>query len=141
MSPAQFIVWNDNYSVGNRELDDHHKAIVSIINDLYVAIQEKSARARLNEILDRLSEYTESHFRREEELMDKLQYPGTPHQKSLHTQMVQKTNSLRKSSACLKDEVARDALSFLKDWWLHHIVALDSQYKPYMEGKEGNTPG
>jgi hemerythrin len=64
-----FIAWKDDYSVGHAELDGHHKKAVSIMNDLYAAIQEGKHRVQLNGILARLFEYTQLHFRREERLM------------------------------------------------------------------------
>lgn len=137
MPTAKFVEWKERHSVGNDELDDQHKGLISIINDLYTAIRDQTAQGELNEILDRLLEYTQSHFEREERLMEEHLYPDLASHRIIHDRMVQRTRELRRLALHNENDVAAKTMSFLKDWWIDHIIVMDSRYKPYMEGKEG----
>lgn len=137
MPNAIFVEWKERYSVGNNELDDQHKGIISIINDLYTAILHQTTQRELNSILDRLLEYTRSHFEREEQLMEKVLFPDLAKHRIAHDILARRTSELREQALHNKNDVAVEAMSFLKDWWIDHIIVMDSQYKPYMEGKEG----
>ena len=125
-----FITWKEFYSVGCRELDDQHKRVLGIINDLYAALQSGREREEIKGLLDRLVQYTMDHFQREEELMEERGYPEVAQHKTIHVQMTQKTIDLRK---CFGAVSGQDLLVFLKEWWVNHICGVDKQYSPYME--------
>lgn len=131
MAASVFIVWKDEYSVGHDELDSHHKDIIAIINDLYGAIREQAGEERLEEILERLLEYTQFHFSFEEREMKDREYPGLVEHRIVHEGMVARTRGLRKKSIHEKN-VAQEAMAFLKEWWLGHIREVDMRYRPYV---------
>jgi hemerythrin-like metal-binding protein len=124
------IAWKDFYSVGNEELDHHHKTILSITNDLYHALRNDSERQVVQSILDRLVEYADFHFTREEELMEECRFPDLANHKVSHQTLAQKTNELRLHSRRVK---GKDLLRFVKAWWVNHICREDKQYSSYMD--------
>ena len=63
------IAWKDYYSVGDESLDAQHKQLLGIINELYGAIEQGADRLAVRPILDRLLQYTLTHFKHEEEVM------------------------------------------------------------------------
>ncbi|NOY88872.1 MAG: hemerythrin family protein [FCB group bacterium] len=137
MATARFIEWKERYSVGNNELDGHHQSVISIINDMYTAIRDQTTQQELIGILHRLLEYTQFHFEREEQLMEEHQFTDLAKHKIVHDRMVQKTKELLKQALHDEIDVSKETMSFLKDWWIDHIIVMDSRYKPYMEGKKG----
>ena len=46
--------WSDEFSVGLQEIDEQHKELVDLLNQLHVAIQEHHGSATSREILDKL---------------------------------------------------------------------------------------
>lgn len=133
-SKPVFIIWKDAYSVGHDELDGQHKIIVSIINDLYVAIQSGTEHEVLGGILHRLSDYTKLHFRREEHLMEAHGFAHTAEHGILHQRMVETTEDLRRQVSRSGGGEASEVLAFLKDWWLNHICRADQEYSSVMRG-------
>jgi hemerythrin len=127
---VKFITWKEFYSVGCRELDDQHKQILGIINDLYAALQSGREREEIKGLLDRLVQYTMDHFQREEELMEERGYSEVAQHRTVHEHMTQKTIDLRKRFGAVSGQ---DLLVFLKEWWVNHICGTDKQYSPYME--------
>ena len=126
---ARYIGWKSFYSVGNTSLDNQHKQILEIVNDLYAAIEEGDDHEVLKPLLDRMLQYTKSHFEFEEQLMQEAGYPDLDHHKELHDELRRKTAGLRAHVNLVMDQ---DLLRFLKEWWTEHIQEEDQQYAPYV---------
>ena len=43
---ARFLQWSEEISVGVEELDEQHKVLVNLINDLHDAMQERRSQRR-----------------------------------------------------------------------------------------------
>lgn len=128
--PVTFITWKEFYSVGCRELDDQHKQILGIINDLYSVLQSGRERDEIKGLLDQLVQYTMDHFQREEELMEEWGFPEVAQHGTIHEHMARKTIDLRKRFGTVRGQ---ELLVFLKEWWINHICGIDKQYSAYME--------
>ncbi|MFH1687400.1 MAG: bacteriohemerythrin [bacterium] len=134
MFNTKFIEWKERYSVGHDDLDEDHQEIISIINDLWSILKAEPTPGQVLEILDRLLEYTETHFQREQQVMVDHQYPDLVRHKGLHSRMVQRTRELHAKAVSNHSEISEESMTFLKDWWIDHILAQDSRYKPYILG-------
>ena len=125
-----YIAWKDYYNVGDDSIDQQHKQIIEMINDLYRATQLKDDRQVLKPILRELVQYTIQHFENEEKLMRECNYPGLADHKVLHDRMRQRTVGLSDNVASI---TGRDLLGFLKEWWCNHIQDHDKKYAPYLK--------
>lgn len=56
------IEWSDELSVGIQEIDEQHKALVGLVNDMHDAIQQHHGSEVTSDILQRLAEYTKNPF-------------------------------------------------------------------------------
>ncbi len=126
---ATYIKWKDFYSVNDSLLDAEHKEIIECINELYAAWQDPTQVAVTKEVLDKLVQYTQTHFKHEEERLKEAGFPLLAAHKALHDDMRRRTIDLRTHLTLL---TARDVLVFLKDWWLEHIQGEDKLYSSYM---------
>ena len=129
---AAYIVWKDFYSVNDPSLDAQHRQIIESINELYDAWESPEAAAATKRVLERLVQYTHTHFDHEEKVMREVGYPESEFEahKALHDAMRQRTIGLRTNLTLV---TARDVLVFLKDWWLNHIQGEDKKYAGYMQ--------
>jgi len=123
-----FITWQKHYSVGNEELDGHHKVLFSIVNELFGVIQRDANASMVGEILDRLIDYTKWHFAREEELMEIHEFSGLAAHQNAHRLLVKKLEGLRFQNLQPGTVTASDLLRLMKQWWLDHVCKLDKQY-------------
>jgi len=130
MAPAKLVVWKEEYSVGSAFIDDEHRRIVDILNDLFNVIRDGKADAALREILARLADYTVTHFRDEEELMARCNYPGLDAQKKAHDFMRARTRQMAFAGS-LGEGDARRLMEAVKEWWMGHILEMDRQCRPY----------
>ena len=68
--------WKAEYGVGLLEIDQQHRLLINLINDLYMAIHENKTTEATADFLTRLKEYTWMHFATEKEIMGWLDKAG-----------------------------------------------------------------
>ncbi len=122
------IAWSDDYSVGIQEIDEQHKVLVGIINELYDALATKQHRDKVAHVLDELVEYTIVHFAVEETLMRIFHYEGYESHKAIHDSITGKVKAFQAQFNNGEAHVDMDLLIFLKDWLTEHIQKVDQQY-------------
>ncbi len=81
-----FIEWSDALSVGVQEIDDQHKGLAAMVNEMSEGIKGGWGKEARDEVLTRLVEYTKVHFATEESLMSISNYPGISTHKKQHDQ-------------------------------------------------------
>ena len=125
-----YVEWKPFYSVGDAKIDDEHKRLLDIVNDLYVAIQMGHAEAQVQEVLDRLAEYTTTQFDHEERVMRGCGYPNFDAHKAMHDEMRRPMAELRANPNAVAEG---DLLQFVKTWSARHIQNQDRTYAPYLD--------
>ncbi len=132
-----FFEWSERMSVGVAELDSDHQALIQLINRLHDALNHDEGRSALDQIFESLAVYIETHFAREELVMEACGYPEISEHKQQHLNFTQNTHYVRDRYFRGEDaEVGHDLLNQLKDWWNHHILLLDMGYKTYVEDND-----
>jgi hemerythrin len=124
-----WVEWKPFYSVGHPALDDEHKQLLGIIDDLFDAIQTGHGQDRIEEVLNRLEEYTTSHCGHEECVMRECGYPDLESHMVMHDEMQRRVLTLRNSASVISES---ELLEFVKNWWVSHILNQDKQYMPYL---------
>ncbi|MCX7820979.1 MAG: bacteriohemerythrin [Brevinematales bacterium] len=130
-----YIDWSSELSVGVNLFDEQHKKLVGIINKLYDAMKEGKGRNVLGEIFNELIEYTKFHFKAEEEVFLKYDYPGYSEQQREHSKLTKEVMDLKDKYDKGNIFITVEMLSFLKDWLSHHILEVDKKYGPYLKQK------
>ena len=129
------IAWSDQFSVGVRALDDQHKKILSIINKLIENSHEAVDSELISNSLGEMGEYATQHFRLEEQMMEENGYPGLEQQKAQHEAFKTKLVELCCATLQYKGEVPEILLKYLCDWWYHHILHEDMEYRSFFSEK------
>lgn len=132
MAAIQFIVWHDDLSVGQAELDNHHQRMFAIINSLYDAVVAGAPREEINRIIGEVDDYARVHFAAEEDALSSVGYPRLPDQRQAHLVFTRKLAELHGMPLAPYRDLAQEILHFLKEWWLHHIVHMDKAFAPYL---------
>lgn len=123
-----FASWNDSYSVKVLRLDDEHKQLFSIINQLHEGMKAGQGRDVMQDVLDQLLHYTEEHFRDEEALMQVVRYPWLVAHTALHQRFVNRIRGFSKDFHSGAAPISVDMLEFLRNWLAKHILGVDHQY-------------
>ncbi|MBI9019903.1 MAG: hemerythrin family protein [Verrucomicrobia bacterium] len=127
------IEWVDGLSVGIDLIDDQHKQWIEHYNHAVEAIQAKHEVAQIARSLDFLSDYTETHFATEEQVMTESHYPELEEHKAKH-------DALRKTLAAMTGEFIEDGATdllaesvetFLGNWLIKHIKEVDMRFAAF----------
>lgn len=70
------IEWLKKYETTIDIIDEQHKGLVDLINNLRIANEENRGKEILRETIFKLVEYTKIHFNDEEKHMQKNYYPS-----------------------------------------------------------------
>lgn len=128
-----FVTWNESYSVHVRQIDDQHKKLIEIINELFEAMKQGKGNDILGTVFNELIQYTKVHFSTEENLMKIHHYPKLAEHKKLHEKLVQEVvemhNQFKAGNVALSIKVG----NFLKDWLINHIKQTDLEYSHYFK--------
>ena len=129
--------WTPAMSVGMEELDNDHKVLIKVINDLDANADSNSRREVVRQCLISLRRYAEFHFAREEKAMSACGYPQLDGHKGEHRDFVKRIQDVTARFDAGTEDAAgivnRELLDFLKDWLNHHILIEDMAYRPHVE--------
>jgi len=122
------ITWNDSYRLGINSIDDQHKVLFDLINQLYRAYGTDKSRDNIKKVLTELINYTVYHFGNEEKLFEKIGYQNTPKHVAQHQKFVDKVLAFQTEFDNGDISVALDIVHFLQDWLVMHIMKSDKAY-------------
>lgn len=129
------ITWSDKLSLGIKELDDQHKVWIEIINELNDAMRAGKSKEVLGDVFKKLLDYTQYHFKSEEDLFDKYLYPPATEHSQKHKKMVDDVNKYYNDFKAGKLTVSINLMQLLSNWLIDHIQKEDKQYAPFLKEK------
>jgi hemerythrin len=123
----KLVEWSDALSIGIPEIDNQHRVLIDLLNQLHAAIREQRGRAECGEILERLIEYTRVHFATEESVMSIFRYPELEAHRQEHQQLIDEVSDLKARYDREQVNVSMELIHFLKVWLQKHIVDSDKK--------------
>ena len=125
------IEWTPDLTVGIQEIDEQHKILIKLLNDLYHSIIKRTENEVIYDILNELVQYTVVHFAVEESLMRIFNYPNYDEHKKHHEELKKQVIELQTKVWDNEALVSMELLKFLKDWLTKHILMEDKKYSPF----------
>ncbi len=144
------IIWDKKYSVGLEEIDEQHKVLIHLINNLENLHENhdqfKDFDGMVKKVLTELKNYTVLHFSTEEVLMRMFTYEDYDAHKQAHDNfihlvkeqqslildlMTQRDNKPESLKEKYNHEIhlrLEKVLEFLQRWLLAHIMKSDFEY-------------
>ena len=123
-----FFPWNNNFETGIHEVDDQHREIVRILNQLAEHLQGQSSIVEINKVFEELAAYADYHFKTEEKLWDPIFDDDlwcVDHHKIHNSFLVEVLKIKEGENVKPLNEVIEDILKFLTNWLAHHILYSD----------------
>jgi len=131
------VEWAPNMSVGVDRLDEDHKILVQCLNDVIDAVENSEDVFVIDTVFTKLADYTDFHFRREEEVMAACGYPGLESHRSVHEKLKARLEECRKQFALSPtSDLTAEMRDFLATWLREHIMGTDKDYAAAVEGRE-----
>lgn len=127
-NPCEFT---EEYVTGIELIDNEHRELFSIVETAYNLVKSYSVADSYDEVLntlDRLKQYTEEHFRDEEEYMESIHYEGLDAQKRAHEAFIYKLASIDLTKVDEDPQKYMESLiEFLLGWLVQHILYVDKK--------------
>jgi len=129
------LEWNERLATGLELIDEQHKTLFAISNDLLAAIGRNEGEAALADIFNRLKEYTRYHFKAEEALMAEMDYPHRSRHAEEHALLLARVDALWRLISNGETISARNVSFFLSDWIVSHIMEKDGAIGGYANSR------
>jgi hemerythrin len=134
-SNKELITWSNTFSCGIKHIDDQHKELVDLVNDMFhhSTGNDKEEREYFNKVIQKAVNYIKIHFATEEKIMAAIKYPGFAEHKKAHDVFVLKVVENIRNYETERHHTLYSFTKFLKDWVLSHIAVMDKQYFSYIK--------
>jgi len=131
----ELITWTDKFSCGIKLVDDQHKALVELVNEMFnhVTGNDLQEHNYFNRVINDAVAYVKTHFATEEKLMLATKFDGYAEHKKEHDTFVLTVVENIKDYRAGKRLTLSTFTKFLKDWVLSHIALMDKKYFDYFK--------
>ena len=135
------LEWSEDYIINIPAIDNEHKLLVSIINDIsrsllcHGSVQTKIVA----ESLQLLSKSIRSHFESEERFLLLNSYPELESHMKEHSGLLAILDNFEQEFKARQPTLNDEMLLFLKDWLVRHIILHDSKIGHYYSENELST--
>ena len=118
----------DRYSIHYKNIDEQHKVLLGILNELVGLIERGAEAEQVTAIYRKLCQYATLHFTNEERYLHASGYEGLSRQQSEHSWFINRLLELDQSYEASDPTLLEETLVFLKDWYVGHIMRSDQDY-------------
>ena len=127
--------WTEDCSVQIALLDQQHQTLFDTINELDHALRLGAGNASVDAVLQKLVQYTASHFTAEEALMAQHSFPGLSTHQAEHDRFRGKIAQFLEEHRAGKAGVPVSLLFFMQSWLKRHVLKTDKQYSSFLTAR------
>jgi hemerythrin len=132
--------WSNDFSVTVPEMDEQHKRLFAMINELHDARSKGQGQTVIKPLLQGLVQYTRTHFSAEEQLLQRAKYAEFAQHKALHEKLIKQVLDLKARSDAGQAGVTVELMNFLKTWLVSHIQGVDKKYGAVVMASAAQRP-
>jgi hemerythrin-like metal-binding protein len=124
-----WVAWDESLSVGINTIDEHHRYLFDLINDLFEVVSNKRGAREVARLIKATDAYAKVHFRSEEKMMQHYGYEEIHLQEQQHHEFEAKIGEFYEELHANPLVAQFDVLSYLRDWLIHHIRVEDAKLR------------
>ena len=129
--------WSDDLLSGFTTIDEQHKKLFDLVNSFAAENDGISSVHVLSPFIDDLLEYCDTHFKYEEDLMDRYSYPLTSYHSDLHSGM-------KRSLLVMKNHLEQQTLknpyqsvmALCSGWLYNHVAWEDLTFSSFHKNRD-----
>ena len=126
------FIWEDQYSVGIKIIDDQHNRFFEIANEIYDILQKEPVpKDALTFTITKLGDYALFHLSTEEKYFKEFKYDGLADHVKKHDYFREKVAGYLEKIRGLGDDyetIAEEMGNFSESWLTNHILETDKKY-------------
>src|SRR5690348_18311506 len=130
------VIWTERFATGSETLDQQHRLLINNLNLLESLLADTNHSREQGEFLIHLVDFLESyaitHFKFEEECMERYRCPVHAQNKQAHAQFMEFLREFKEHCRAqgLRPDVLRSLYQRLSSWVEEHLLGVDTQLRP-----------
>lgn len=121
------LQWKPEYSVGVISMDDEHREMIDLINEIYGKLKANPDTDQIEQCLGDIFSTISMHFALEERLMKKSGYAEYQAHKDDHEKLLDQIRDLMDDFAADTSSGAVKLEQSLSDWFAGHFSTFDAR--------------
>jgi hemerythrin len=124
--------WKSGYSVGIKQLDAQHRALMGSLNELHDVMMGGNLNDAAAPLIRKLVLLAGQHFSTEEGLMESTAFPGFAEHRARHQELTRKVAEFIARHEDDDKVVYSQFMYFVRDWLSKHMLHEDHGYAPWL---------
>lgn len=125
--------WTADCAVGVRQIDEEHQRLFALAEKMHQAMLKGEGKAVLQDLLAGLVAYTSYHFAHEEQLMERIGYPGYRAHRAQHEDLRSTAQTMQDRAVSGELTITIEVMQFLMEWVRQHIASSDCRIAAYVK--------
>ena len=121
------LQWKQEYSVGIDSMDDEHREMMELINDIHAKLQTDPDAEQIDDCLGAVYNTISGHFALEEKMMREHQYSEYLAHKEDHEDLLDQIRDLMDEYHADPDSGATRLAEGLSNWFAGHFSTFDAR--------------
>ncbi|MCB1183916.1 hemerythrin family protein [bacterium] len=114
--------------LGTDIVDRQHAQFFDLMNGLIEADATHVDPVQINGIIADLADYVQTHFRTEEELMERCGFPHLEEHQLMHAKFAARVEDFHRKFARGEIGIEHEILAYMVEWFTDHIRTEDARY-------------
>ncbi len=131
------FTWTESFRVGVPLLDEQHRRLFALANDLSDAVKATGSIAGHDDLKQALLRLMRVHFAAEEQMLEQTRYPRRDNQKAAHAELLVLLERVFALGERRSRPRATTVDGYLKDWLIRHTLLEDLLYRPWLAKRQG----
>ena len=127
------FIWKPSYQLDIPELDNDHRHLIGLVNELFEAMKEGHGYELINSLIDQLLEYTDKHFANEEGFMRACNYPYIEAHIREHREFREKVGEMDRERRAGELLPSAELMDFLCTWLRTHVFESDKDLGAFIK--------
>jgi hemerythrin len=138
----QVVQLDSRYSVGIEFVDEQHKQLISMCNNLCLNQKRKDEISEnfFRQCVSSLVSFLQYHFFAEEQLLSRIAYPEFHAHREEHSKAVDLLSRYLKYVGTDEEQQFKDSIPVFRTMLLEHITVSDRRYANYVHTLKYYTP-
>jgi len=137
---SSLFQWSEELSCGNKQVDDDHRRLMELINELYIEIKNDTDEHTIENTFHEMQSYTRRHFADEERIMEQINYPEREQHVQEHRDFIKRIDTSFELYQKSPDKHASvELIGILASLWQKHVGGTDKAFAQYLRTQSSNA--
>lgn len=129
---TQKISWQEHFSVNHPVLDEQHKMLLSVLNQMIddLISYESGDSSSMEQNISIFNSMQDSHLKYEEGVLSEKHFPALEEHRNRHGDYREQMQDLIGQPASIAN--FQHLVVIIREWFQSHVLVEDMKYRPYM---------